>query len=150
MKYIVTRENNNDALMHYGVPGMRWRNRRAFAKNSGNVKTAKKNFKNLRRQRWRAENELNRYEINHPIAKFGFGATGKQADKMYNNINKIRSLENAAKSKYKNEKIKSRNEYDKRVSEYKDAKKQYKHANKQDRSAARANVEKAKSRLKNY
>ena len=28
MIYIATNKDNRDALMHYGVPGMRWRNRR--------------------------------------------------------------------------------------------------------------------------
>ena len=150
MKYIVTRENNNDSLMHYGVPGMRWRRRKAFAKNSGNVKAAKKNFKDLRRQKWRAEHEMNVYEMSHPIAKFGFGATGKRYDKMYQNVEKLKKQTFAAKNKYRNEKEKSRNEYDKRVSEYKNAKSQYKHAHRKDRAAARDNFEKAKSRLKKY
>lgn len=125
MKYIVTRENNDNSLMHYGVMGMKWGKRRAFVRNSTNVRSAKKNLKNIRKQRSDAEWDLDQYNMSHPLARFGIGTSGRRSDKMFTNVSRLKNQERAAKQKYIAEKNKSKKEFGNRLSEYNDAKKQF-------------------------
>ena len=165
MKYIVTRENNDNSLMHYGVLGMRWR-RRAFVRKSENVKFGKKILKTAQNQFGKmddsdydklssARKEFNKAKKNIPNQN---SLEYKNAEKKYINArnefdNKFNSTINNlynADRVYKMAKEEAKTEFDNRLSEYKNLKKKYKYTNKEDRTEAKYNIKKAKSRLKNW
>ena len=147
MKYIVTRENNSDTLMHYGIPGMRWRNRRAFVRNSGNVRMAKKNFINATGKfndrseaefdKWLSANKefknakksiKNPNSLEYEKAKNKFdNANNRFTNKMNSGYEEYLQK----KAKYKAAKKEAAKEFDNRLSEYKDAKNEYKGIKKQ-------------------
>ena len=98
MKYIVTRENNNNSLMHYGIPGMKWGNRRAFVRKSENVKLGKKILKT-------AQNQFGKMDDSDYDK---LSSARKEFKKVKNNITNQNSLEyRNAEKKY----VDARNEF---------------------------------------
>ena len=107
MERIGVKKMNNEELMHYGIPGMKWGHRKAQTTSStyNKVRSTKAAYKQAKKQYSKDFNKAYGYTTRHPISQF----VGKKAkaesdrrwDKAYDSADKV----NSTKSAYKKAKI---------------------------------------------
>ena len=111
MEYVIRR--NNDELMHYGIPGMKWGVRR-FETSSGNLTSkekkryddAKYNYKLAKKEYDKVYKSAHTYSFFHPIGQFTNKKKREESNRRwYDTVDAAKKLDKA-KTAYKVEKNK--------------------------------------------
>ena len=116
--------NQNDELLHYGIPGMKWGRRRAIATSSSNsnVARARAAYKSAKKQYNKDFNDAYNKSIGaySPFKKHR-QASADRWEKANNSAERL----NKAKTDYKKQKEKGRAAVEKAKAAYKDANKKF-------------------------